>query len=420
MVSVPYAFLWLFVFSLPWQGIIRIGNMAVVGRLLGAVALACALLAVVVNGRFRRWHLFHVSALLFVIWCAFGLFYHGMAQVPLKFWTFVQLLAVVWMIWELAPSAPRVRGLLAAYLLGSYVVAIQTVLLLRSGQALHRFAAGNVDPNDLAMMMALALPTGWYLGITTPRPVCRWIARGYLVVGLLAVILTGSRGAMVTALFGLLIVPLTMTKLSPGKAAAAIALLAIAGALTVTYVPDRIVQRLETTGSEVEDASLGGRFTLWHAGANAFLRQPLLGYGTSGFISAIKPKMGPRAQVAHNSFLSLLVETGLIGFLLYTTMMVTVLLSVRRLPPLERRYGVVLFITLCVAMSPLTWEDVKAVWFTFAALLGLAYAYDLRSGSVYAGREPRGATLPAGRRPATRPQRAGIAEVRGFRATPGV
>jgi len=406
MWSIPYIALWIFVFSLPWQGVIRIGGVAVVGRLTGAVALICALLAVVISGRFRKWQPFHVLGLLFVLWAGFGVFYHGMPQVPNKFWTFVQLFSATWIIWELAPSTRRMRGLLTAYLLGAYVSALNTVLLLRTGAAMRRFAAGGVDPNDLAMSMALALPTAWYLGITTQRPLFRWIARGYLPIGLLAVILTGSRGAMVTALVGLLIIPLTMTKLSPGKAAAAIALLAVAGGLAVKYVPENIVARLETTGSEVEDASLGGRFKLWVAGVHAFEKRPFVGYGTSGFIPAIKPALGPMAQVAHNSYLSVLVEHGMIGLALFVTMIGTVFLSARRLPLLERRFGYVLLLTMCTAMMPLTWEDVKAVWVTMALVMGMAYAADLLAGMAPELRRPLRATPPIRPHLAPRPQEA--------------
>jgi O-antigen ligase len=406
MVSIPYAALWLFVFSLPWQGIIRVGNVAVVGRLLGALALASALMAVVISARFRRWQLFHVAAMLFVIWCGIGVFYFEMPNVPKKFWTFVQLFAVLWMIWELAPTTQRLRGLLAAYLLGAYVSALNTVLLLRTGEAMRRFAAGGMDPNDLAMTLALAVPTAWYLGITTPRPVFRWIARGYLPIGLLAVILTGSRGGMLTALVGLLIIPLTGARLSPGKMAAAVVLLAAAGGLAVAYVPENIVARLESTGTEVEDARLGGRFKLWVAGANAFMKQPVMGYGTSGFIPAIEPELGPRAQVAHNSFLSVLVEEGLIGFMLYATMLVTAFLSIRRLPALERRFALVLLLTMCTAMMPLTWEDVKAVWFTMALVIGMAHAHDLWSGRAQEQRRPLRATPSVRPRPVPRPQEA--------------
>jgi O-antigen ligase len=84
--------------------------------------------------------------------------------------------------------------------------------------------------------------------------------------------------------------------------------------------------------------------------------------------------MGPLTQVAHNSFVSVLVEEGIVGLLLYLTMQGYVFFSILRLPRLERRFALVLFGTLIVAMLPLTWEDEKAAWLVMAMLMGLSYA----------------------------------------------
>jgi O-antigen ligase len=224
------------------------------------------------------------------------------------------------------------------------------------------------------MTLALALPIAWYLGVSYRQPLLRWVCRAYLPVGLVAVGLTASRGGMLVSVVALSIVPLTMTKLSPGRLATAIGILGLSGALAVAYVPDKIVQRLATTGAEVEEGGLGGRLKLWQAGLKAFARRPVVGYGTSGFKRAIDPWLMQRSQVAHNSYLSVLVEQGMVGFLLFSLMLVAVFVAVLDLPPLERRFALVLFAALGTAMLPLTWEDRKVVWFILAALLGLSKA----------------------------------------------
>lgn len=379
MSSVAYAALWIFVFSLPWERVIVITNMAVITRLTGAVALGMALLAVIISGRFRRWHPFHVLALLFVVSAGIGVLSLGLQIIPKKFWTYVQLFCVLWMIWELAVTRRRQLGLLTSYVVGSYVVALATLhVYVTHAGSLRRFSAtADADPNDLAMTVALALPMAWFLGMTHPKPLVRWLGRGFLPLGLLVIGLSGSRGGMLAGLFGLLVIPLTMTRLTPGRLAMAVAALGLSGALAIAYVPEKTVERLATTGSEVEDLSLGGRFKLWRAGIIAFSEKPIMGFGTSTFISAVRPQLGIRSQVAHNSFLSLLVENGLVGFLLYMAMLVAAFSAVLRLPRLERRFALVLFGTLGLTMLPLTWEDQKAVWFVLAALVGLANAPDV-------------------------------------------
>ncbi len=375
MITLAYAALWVFVFSLPWEGVIVLPGVAIVSRVAGVVALGLAVLAVVISARVRRWHLMHVAALMFVLWSGFALLALHVNGIPQKYYTFVQLFAVLWIIWELAPGKKRLSGLLLAYVLGSYVAALDTLLLFRrAGAALRRFSAGGADPNYLAMTLAMGMAMAWYLALTAQRPLLRWVCRGYLPIGLVAIGLTGSRGGLLATMVALTIVPLTMTKLSPGRLAAALVMLVLAGSLAVAYVPERLVQRFASTGSEVEDLSFGGRFKLWVAGVHVFVQKPILGVGTSGYKNAITPALGNAAQVAHNSYLSVLVEEGIPGFLLFMTMFAAVFLSLLRLPLLERRFTLILLATLMIAMAPLTWEDHKAVWFVLAALLGFAKA----------------------------------------------
>ncbi len=202
---------------------------------------------------------------------------------------------------------------------------------------------------------------------------------------------------MLASMVGLLIVPLTMTKLSPGRLAAGILLLGLSGALAVAYTPKTTMERLASTRSEVQGGDLGNRLRIWKAGMEAFTKQPVMGYGTARFKQAVAPRLGAASQVAHNSYLSVLVEQGIVGFLLYATMLVAVFLAVLNLPPLERRFGLVLLATLGVAMLPLTWEDSKPVWFILAALLGLSQAQVAETGAAVRPRRPRQAA------PVTRP-----------------
>jgi O-antigen ligase len=404
MTSFAYAALWLFIFSLPWEGVIRVGGVSVVSRLTGMLALAVALLAVVITGKVRRWHAFHVAALRFVLCAGAELFFfHSGERLPAKYFTYVQLFAVLWMIWELAPSRSRVHALMLAYVFGAYVASLDTLRLYRAeGSSLRRFAAGGVDPNDLAMALALAVPMAWYLSLNYRKPLLRWLCRGYLPVGLLAIALTGSRGGMITTVFALLIVPGSMTKLTPGRLATAIAMLALSGALAVAYVPDKVVERLASTQTDVEDLRFGGRFKLWVAGLQAFTQKPMLGYGTAGFIPAIYPILGSKSQVAHNSYLSILVEQGIVGFVFYMWMILAAWRAVRRLPKWDRRFAFILLASLALAMSPLTWEDRKPVWFILAVMVGLAYSYfpAAARGAGLGGPGARAAAVPPWRRSA--------------------
>ena len=47
------------------------------------------------------------------------------------------------------------------------------------------------------MILALAIPMAWYLGLTYRQPLLRWICRGYVPLCVVAIGLTGSRGGVI-------------------------------------------------------------------------------------------------------------------------------------------------------------------------------------------------------------------------------
>jgi exopolysaccharide production protein ExoQ len=377
MTTIAYAALWTFVFAVPWETVITLPGLAIVTRVTGMIAAVLALMAVVVSGRARPLKAFHVWAVLFVLWiaCELMFFNTSWTKLPNKFLTFVQLLVVLWIAWEVAVTRKQQLGLLTAYVMGCYIAALDTLLVYRRESAvLRRFAAGEADPNDLAMTLALGFPMAWYLGMTYDRPLIRWLCRLYIPVGLLGIGLTGSRGGMVASIVGLSLIPWTLNRVSSRNRALALVLIMMSGVLAVRYVPTTLIERFASTQSDIEEGKVGGRLKLWVAGAKAFSYKPIVGYGVTSFKRAIDPYLYQQSQVAHNSYLSVLVEEGLVGLFLWMLMLSAAFFAILKLPLDERRFALVLFATLLITMLPLTWEDRKQVWVVLAMLVGLSQA----------------------------------------------
>ena len=366
MTNLAYAALWLFCFAVPMENVVVIPGFGTISKLMGMVALLLAALATVINARVRRIQTFHILAVLFVILAGLGVFRSiDEPRAVGKFLTYVQLLLVLWMIWELAPNFQRQRGLLLAYVCGAYVSAVSTFMDYRLGlhisKAASRFATGAFDPNDLGMTLALAIPMAWYLAVTERRVLFRWLCRGYVPLGVLAIGLTASRGAMIAMIVALLIIPAAMTRLSPAKMIGTILVLAVVGTVAISYIPETTWKRWSTTKSEVETGTMNSRLNTWRVAVRVFTWKPILGYGTSGFNWAVKGQ-------SHNSYLAILIEQGVVGFILYFGMFGAVIGGVLRLPTLERRFGLILMATLAIAILPLGWDDRKPVWMILAVL----------------------------------------------------
>ena len=83
-------------------------------------------------------------------------------------------------------------------------------------------------------------------------------------------------------------------------------------------------------------------------------------------------------KVAHNSFLSVLVELGLVGFLLFALILTVVVIQAWNQPKWERRFWLTMLIVWTIGASTLTWEHRKTTWLFWGLLVASAAIYQLR------------------------------------------
>ena len=319
MRKIAWGLLLLFAFAIPREYSLDLGEpLGNVARVVGLLLLLVSIPAVLQAGRLRTPGPLQWLVLAFYLWFCCSYFWTIEPLVTLeKIRAYFQEMMIVWLVWEFADGPSDLRALLRATMAGSWVLAALTLANFASPEAIAtgqiRFAAVGQDPNDVARFLDLGFPLAALLLNSESRWPARLLALGYLPLGLVAVLLTASRGGFLAAVVALAGCALLLLRShARGVIAGTLALPVIATALWFS-VPHETFERLATIPSQLQGGDLNQRLNIWSAGWHAFVRAPWCGTGAGAFVSAAG--QAPM-DTAHNTALSILVSGGLCAFFL--------------------------------------------------------------------------------------------------------
>ncbi len=374
------------------------GGALSISRLVGLALIVAGLGATLRRGtlRLRVPAVTLLITVAFALWAGMGSLWNTVNPLSavLAAAIYAQLAIMAILIWQLCRNVQDHRILLQAYVLGAYIIAgkiafdyLTNPFVPNSAQSMERYTALGGNPNGVAAAIALALPLAWYLGNFWARGLLRWLNYFYLPLAIFAVILTASRGGFLVALAGLLVVPLTFGHL-PAKSRVIVVVFALLSAgFIASTIPLANFTRLTEASSEISEGDLTGRGSIWKAGLQVYTGSPILGIGTGGFPQAVKPILG-RGAPAHNAFLTVLVELGVIGLGLYIVNFLVVLRPLLKLPGPEKMLYLCFWLALVVSMLPSNVEDAQYVW-ALLTLMATRQAYTLRLPSLVTEPTPR-------------------------------
>jgi O-antigen ligase len=188
----------------------------------------------------------------------------------------------------------------------------------------------------------------------------------YLPLALVTALLTGSR----TSLFA--IVPAAIFILWPKKVVISqfilrFVILVVSILLYLAFLPSSIIERLASASTSISSGDIGGRVILWQETIASFIQHPIFGSG-SGTLNTII------GGLSHQTFLSILAETGLIGFVLFMCILAIVVNQAVRLPKGYSGLWLSSFFVWFIAVLSLSFEFRKVTWifFSFVIIEGAA------------------------------------------------
>jgi O-antigen ligase len=264
---------------------------------------------------------------------------------------------VLYAIVATAISAPRHAQWIAGAIVAGTALAACSGSFFTPTNDPDRLEGAIGDPNDLAAALVPGIILAVALVCSVRSPWWRLLALAAAGIGLYAMLLTGSRGGLIG--FGAALLMLFVVGTRWRKQLAA--LLAACGGAAVLYYVLAAPKDLADRVTEAGDGS--GRLDIWLLGWRVFEDRPFLGAGLGNFIVAtplylVEPGLVSRAdrilttpKIAHNMYLSMLTELGMVGFVLFMGIVLTSLALMIRATQLFMRSSIPGMSLLCTAFT---------------------------------------------------------------------
>ena len=219
-------------------------------------------------------------------------------------------------------SSIEIKQILSSYMFSGVLVSgLIITLLIPYGDGNIRFSLQlfdnpMFDPNYLAAFLVFPGVITFSKMIFKLSLVNIILYGTFFLIIVIGLFLTGSRSAMIAVLIGSFFTyaHFFSKNLSLSKIIWSIAILYIVVIVVVFFLPEGTYARLFM--ESYNDGSNLKRLTNWNAGLEAFYRHPLFGYGYTSEMEAIKNAIN-KELVAHNSYIGLLIQFGVVGFTIY-------------------------------------------------------------------------------------------------------
>jgi O-antigen ligase len=371
MRRIAWVLLLIFAFAIPWEYSLDLGEpLGNIARFVGMIVLLAAIPAVLQAGRIRTPGAMQWLALALYLWfcCTYFWTIEPLATLAMMRGYFQEMM-IVWLVWEFAATAGDLRALLRAYVAGSWVLALLTLASFVSADAMAaeqiRFAAAGQDPNDVARFLNLGFPLAALLVNSEQRWVWRVLAAGYLPLGLVAVLLTASRGGFLAAVVGLSGCAVLLAYGHPKRVLAGALALPMLVALLWFTIPRGSFERLATISEQLQGGGLNQRWNIWTAGWHAFVRAPLLGAGAGSFVNAAGTAP---SDTAHNTALSIAVSGGLVALFLAVSIVAIAIWSITQTKGQLRWAMALALVVWGITSMVATVEENRSTWLLLAII----------------------------------------------------
>jgi len=393
--------LYLLVASTPLGEFLRVGTISSTLLIIpGGLAVFGLLVSLVLRRHQLRIHFpIFIPALLLGLWTTISSYYNGGSLTEARpYWLVIVLAFLVPALLRSQRDLLRLCWVLVLSLgaAGLYVFLDRIILYIGSNgntnaNVLHNSALEIGGKDTIGLMLSLALPVAFYLlDYYRSQP---W-KRMWLFVGG-ATALAGALATLSVGTFIGLCAFIVLTIWMQDKVMNRIRYIVLGAVILVMALASPLAERLQTaTSVSMNDASWGTwRMTVWESSLRVFSEHPFWGLGPDqervgeAVIAYVDPTLQASlfnhnnfSIVPHNFLLSIAVENGVLGLLLYLAMLFTCFYilwsSIRKLKNNQDAFflyifGKILFIGLAIVLVQamgLSAHLDKSIWLLFGCV----------------------------------------------------
>lgn len=315
-------FLFLTPFEYPLADLMAVSPL----RLVGLFAMGLAILDILLQGPIK----FDYRFLYIAIWLLYGLITWLWAIDELRFQSYYSIYAnnaLMFLLFSVVSFTEREVDILKKSMIGG-VGALLVYMTFLPGAVVysdyqHRLTlnAGTegLDQNYLAALMLISFGLVFYnLCVGNGKKVSKLLSAFFCLAIAYYVLLTGSRSGLIAiALIVLLSINTSWkTRLLIGVPILVFLLFVLP--VLSEYLPEDLLERFSLQALIGQEEESGTRFLIWEKAIDSLKGiEVLFGYGGGASQTVVGDVLGRGDAAIHNHYMALMVEFGLIGFLLF-------------------------------------------------------------------------------------------------------
>ena len=360
------------IFTLPW------GNGLWDGMVKIQSALAFALVAIMLatEGTHRHFTIFNFIAIIFGSWHLLALWW-----TPDIGWgtqaanTFIQLVMLSLLFTYLVNDGYKLRVAYQAYTLGALVafgIIFYSYLNGITGPYYNRYTVPNIETDNMAIILSFGIPMAVWLYTQSQSWMGKLVNLAAVPLIFYGIFLTGTRTGLVTGMLGLLYLAFTQRKASFNLKMVYVGIAIGVAVAVVSLAPKESVERIFSIGKSLESGNLNSRETIWQYSIESWKDNPVIGSGTGSLGHALN-KFHVAYKSAHNSYIHIMTEHGVIGLVIYLCMIGSLFYYAMQCPIETKIFLLTLLITIAVSQLTLHTHKVKETWFVWSIVAAHAH-----------------------------------------------